>query len=90
MDETIDRLVISVRADTASFARDVSAMRGELEGPLAAGATRAGRTIENALGRAIEPTVFESVAPAGELEAKVNTPVPLLILAPLILFNPKP
>lgn len=53
MDETIDRLVISVRADTASFARDVSAMRGELEGPLAAGATRAGRTIENALGRAI-------------------------------------
>ena len=53
MDETIDRLVISVRADTASFARDVGVMRGELEGPLAAGATRAGRTIEHALGRAI-------------------------------------
>ena len=58
MDETIDRLVISVRADTASFARDVGAMRGELEGPLAAGATRAGRTIEHALGRAITSGKF--------------------------------
>ena len=58
MDETIDRLVISVRADTASFARDVGVMRGELEGPLAAGATRAGRTIEHALGRAITTGKF--------------------------------
>ncbi len=37
MDEEIERLVISVRADTAAFARDVSTMRGELEGPLVAG-----------------------------------------------------
>lgn len=53
MDEEIERLVVSVRADTSAFARDVSAMRGELEGPLAQGAARAGRTIESALGRAI-------------------------------------
>lgn len=53
MDEEIDRLVISVRADTAAFARDVTAMRGELEGPLAQGAARAGRLIESALSRAI-------------------------------------
>jgi phage-related minor tail protein len=53
MDEVIDQLVVSVRADTASFARDVASMRGELEGPLATGAQRAGRTIDNALARAI-------------------------------------
>ncbi len=35
MDEEIERLVISVRADTGGFARDVATMRGELEGPLA-------------------------------------------------------
>ena len=53
MDEQIERLVVSVRADTASFARDVAAMRGELEGPLAAGVGRAGRLIETSLGKAI-------------------------------------
>jgi phage-related minor tail protein len=53
MDETIDQLVVSVRADTASFARDVATMRGQLEGPLGDGATRAGRTIDNALAKAI-------------------------------------
>ena len=53
MDEEIERLVVSVRADTSAFARDVSAMRGELEGPLAQGAARAGRSIEGALSRAI-------------------------------------
>jgi hypothetical protein len=53
MDETIDTLVVSVRADTAAFARDVSAMRGELEGPLVAGAGRAGRLIDNSLAKAI-------------------------------------
>ena len=58
MDEEIDRLVISVRADTAAFARDVSAMRGELEGPLAAGVSRAGRMIETALSRAITSGKF--------------------------------
>ena len=53
MDEEIERLVVSVRADTSAFARDVSSMRGELEGPLAQGAARAGRMIEGALSRAI-------------------------------------
>jgi hypothetical protein len=53
MDEEIDRLVVSVRADAAGFARDVAAMRGELEGPLVSGAGRAGRMIDNALARAI-------------------------------------
>ena len=53
MDEEIERLVVSVRADTAGFARDVASMRGELEGPLASGAGRAGRLIDNALAKAI-------------------------------------
>lgn len=53
MDEEIERLVVSVRADTGAFARDVGAMRGELEGPLAAGAGRAGRMIDTALARAV-------------------------------------
>ncbi|MEO7750890.1 MAG: tail tape measure protein [Sphingomicrobium sp.] len=53
MDETIETLVVSVRADTAGFARDVSAMRGQLEGPLVAGAGRAGRLIDSSLAKAI-------------------------------------
>lgn len=53
MDEEIERLVVSVRADTSAFARDVASMRGQLEGPLVAGAGRAGRLIDNALARAI-------------------------------------
>jgi len=53
MDEEIERLVVSVRADTAGFARDVGAMRSELEGPLVAGAGRAGRMIDNALAKAV-------------------------------------
>ena len=58
MDEEIERLVVSVRADTAGFARDVAAMRGELEGPLVAGAGRAGRMIDTALARAISTGKF--------------------------------
>ena len=53
MDEEIDRLVVSVRGDTSGFARDVASLRGELEGPLVAGAGRAGRMIDSALARAI-------------------------------------
>ena len=53
MDEQIERMVVSVRADTRNFARDVAAMRGELEGPLASGAGRAGRLIESSLSRAL-------------------------------------
>ncbi len=58
MDEELDAMVISVRADTRGFARDVASMRGELEGPLATGAMRAGRLIEGALGRAITTGKF--------------------------------
>lgn len=53
MDEEIERLVVSVRADTGAFASDVSAMRRELEGPLGAGVDRAGRLIESTLLRAV-------------------------------------
>jgi len=53
MDEEIERLVVSVRADTQGFARDVATMRDSLDGPLANGAERAGRTIESALLRAV-------------------------------------
>lgn len=52
MDEEIDRLVVSVRADTAGFARDVDTMRANLDGPLVTGADRAGREIENVLVKA--------------------------------------
>ncbi|WP_443026157.1 hypothetical protein [Sphingomonas sp. CCH18-H6] len=41
MDEEIERLIVSVRADTRAFERDVSAMRDSLEGPFAAGVDRA-------------------------------------------------
>jgi hypothetical protein len=53
MDQEIDQLMVSVRADTATFARDVSTMRSQLEGPLTDGAGRAGRSIDNALAKAI-------------------------------------
>src|SRR3954469_21195155 len=53
MDEEIERLVVSVRADTGAFARDVADMRGQLEGPLAEGASRAGRLLEGALLKAV-------------------------------------
>jgi hypothetical protein len=53
MDEEIERLVVSVRADTGAFARDVADMKGQLEGPLAEGLERAGRVLENALLRAV-------------------------------------
>ncbi len=53
MDEEIERLVVSVRADTGAFARDVADMRGSLDGPMQAGADRAGRAIEAGLLRAV-------------------------------------
>ena len=58
MDEEIERLLVSVRADTAGFARDVADMRGQLEGPLAAGVDRAGRALESALIRAVRTGKF--------------------------------
>ncbi|MFV0622957.1 tail tape measure protein [Sphingomonas sp. ac-8] len=53
MDEEIERLVVSVRADTAGFARDVAAMQTSLEGPFAGGVERAGRALETTLVRAV-------------------------------------
>lgn len=58
MDEEIERLVVSVRADTGAFAGDVGRMKAELDGPLAGGAEKAGRAIENALERAIRTGKF--------------------------------
>jgi hypothetical protein len=58
MDEEIERLLVSVRADTGGFARDVAEMRAQLEGPLAQGAGRAGLTIEAALLRAVRTGKF--------------------------------
>lgn len=48
MDE-LDDAVVAVRADTAGFARDVAAMRAELEGPFGDSAMRAGRVLERSL-----------------------------------------
>ena len=53
MEDEIERLIVSVRADTSVFAKDVAAMRAELDGPFAADAERAGRVLENALVRAL-------------------------------------
>ena len=58
MDEEIERLLVSVRADTGAFARDVAEMKGQLEGPLADGLERAGRAIEGALLRAVRTGKF--------------------------------
>jgi phage-related minor tail protein len=48
----LDTLVIRVRADTSAFMAGVGDVRRELDGPLAAGAERAGSSIERALARA--------------------------------------
>ena len=53
MDEEIESLIVGVRADTSVFKRDVAEMRSALDGPLAAGAEKAGRALENALIRAV-------------------------------------
>ena len=53
MADEIETLLVSVRADTNVFARDVAAMKAELGGPFAAGVDQAGRALENALVRAL-------------------------------------
>jgi phage-related minor tail protein len=53
MDEEIETLLVRVRADTATFAKDVAEMRGQLEGPLGHGIERVGKAIEAALVRAV-------------------------------------
>jgi phage-related minor tail protein len=54
MDEEIERLLVSVRADTGAFARDVAEMKAQLDGPLAQGVEAAGRAIETALVKALK------------------------------------
>jgi hypothetical protein len=58
MDEEIDRLVVSVRADTRAFASDVAAMRAQLDGPLTDGLERAGSALEAGLTSAIQRGKF--------------------------------
>lgn len=58
MDEEIERLVVSVRADTRGFANDVGAMRAELDGPFAAGLERAGNILDKSLTGAIQRGKF--------------------------------
>jgi hypothetical protein len=58
MDEEIERLVVSVRADTHAFASDLAAMRAELEGPFAAGLEHAGSALERGLTGAIQRGKF--------------------------------
>ncbi|QNE32262.1 tail tape measure protein [Sphingomonas sp. NBWT7] len=53
MEDEVNAMLVRVRADTTGFAREVGAMRAALEGPLEAGADRAGRAIETALARAV-------------------------------------
>lgn len=49
MDDEIEQLMVSVRADTQGFARDVATMRGQIDGPLADGLGRAGQVLERGL-----------------------------------------
>jgi hypothetical protein len=58
MDEEIDNLIVTVRANTQGFARDVGDMRAVLDGPFGAGVERAGQQLENALGRAVRTGKF--------------------------------
>ncbi|NNM76647.1 tail tape measure protein [Sphingomonas sp. ID1715] len=53
MRDELDEMVVSVRADTQGFARDVALMRAELEGPFGDAADRAGRALESTLARAL-------------------------------------
>ncbi|HZV19338.1 MAG TPA: tail tape measure protein [Sphingobium sp.] len=52
MDEDFEDRTVEVRADVARFTQDIAEMRQALEGPLVAGADKAGRAIEAGLLRA--------------------------------------
>lgn len=58
MDEEIERLLVSVRADTSLFARDVAEMRLQLDGPFGDAVERAGSRLESALTRAVRKGKF--------------------------------
>lgn len=58
MGDEIETLIVGVRADVTGFARDVAAMREDLEGGLGSGADRAGQAIERGLLRAVRTGKF--------------------------------
>lgn len=49
MDEEIEQLLVSVRADTQGFLRDCDTMRKAIDGQLIEGLGRAGKVLENGL-----------------------------------------
>ena len=49
MDDTLEELIIAVRADTSAFRRDIAGLRADAEGPLADGFARASMTLERGL-----------------------------------------
>ncbi len=49
MTDTVDTLMIDVRASTQGFAQDVAAMRGTFDGTLVEGFSRAGNVLERGL-----------------------------------------
>lgn len=53
MNDEIDSLLIEVRAGTDDFARDIAQMRGQVDGTLVSGFTRAGDALERGLSGAI-------------------------------------
>ena len=53
MDETVETLMIGVRADTQAFAQDTAAMQASLQTSLGTGADQAATLIENGLARAV-------------------------------------
>ena len=52
MDDSLDTLVVRVRADTSGFQAGVAEIRSQLDGPLASGVDAAGRGLERALAKA--------------------------------------
>ncbi len=53
MDETIETLLVGVRADTATFAQDTAKMQASLQGSLGSGVDKAGSLIEAGLAKAV-------------------------------------
>ncbi len=51
--ETVDELVVKVRADTGGFLAGVADMQRTLDGPFAGGLDRAGQGLSRSLGRAL-------------------------------------
>ncbi|NII57307.1 tail tape measure protein [Sphingomonas aerolata] len=58
MDDDLEPVLVRVRGDSAAFARDVAAMRGELDDVLGVGAERAALRLETALLRAVKTATF--------------------------------